>query len=130
MNLLSFFENVSIFSARYHLKGIVRCKNRHFPCALRNNNCWILIDDLYDPIQIFETVQHLYEANHGGWFFTVYTLENDNQKHYQFNKDQLEALGNSSPSHDANIDDSNVTGHSAKCQAGEAEQKPKLSEIF
>ena len=87
MNLLSFFENVSIFSARYHLKGIVRCKNQHFSCALRNNNCWILIDDLCDMIQIFETVQHLYEANQGGWFFAVYTLENENQ-----NADQLEAV--------------------------------------
>ena len=51
-----------------------------------------MIDDLRDMIQIFETVQHLYEANQGGWFFAVYTLENENQKHYQFNADQLEAV--------------------------------------
>ena len=76
INKLSFFDNINALQHSYQLKGLVRCLNLHFSCAVFENGSWLLIDDLCDTTISFDTVSQLLSHYPHGWFFGVYTMVN------------------------------------------------------
>ena len=55
MKDINVFEEIEIRGAHYKLRGIVRCYNNHFTCAVKdhNNTCnWAYLDDI--SVRVFK----------------------------------------------------------------------------
>jgi len=68
----SMFETVDIGRAQYKLKGVVRCHNNHFTCAVKLNGKWTYFDDLCANVREFPSLTMLQHVYQFGWFFTIY----------------------------------------------------------
>ena len=64
----SMFETVDIDRAQYKLKGVVRCHNNHFTCAVKLNGKWTYFDDLYANVREFPSLTMLQHVYQFGWF--------------------------------------------------------------
>lgn len=74
MKDINVFEAIEISGAQYKLRGVVRCNNNHFTCAVEDNSKWTYFDDLCVNLQEFSSFQSLRQVYHQGWFFTIYEL--------------------------------------------------------
>ena len=72
MNVLRYKQQIHILGESYSLRALVRNFSGHFSCAVYENGCLYLFDDLQTRVPIFSNVDELYEANACGWFFGVY----------------------------------------------------------
>ena len=52
MDLINLCENIHVSSSEYKLKGMVRCYNRHFTCAVLTIGKWTYIDDLCVGVKV------------------------------------------------------------------------------
>ena len=70
MKDISVFEEIEISGAHYKLRGVVRCHNNHFTCAVNNHNTckWTYFDDLSVNLQEFSNFQSLREVYREGWY--------------------------------------------------------------
>lgn len=67
-----FPHNMETLGVLYCLKGMVRCRNRHFTVALKTDKGWIYIDDLCVSVRCFSPLQELLYNYCDGWFFAIF----------------------------------------------------------
>ena len=72
MDLINLSENMHVGSSVYKLKGMVRCYNGHFTCAVLTQGKWTYIDDLCAGVKEFCTLASLKKNFAKGWFFVIY----------------------------------------------------------
>ena len=86
MDRIQFPMEMRINGKIFRLSALVRNKNSHFTCAV--NECstgWKYLDDLQTNINVFRSLQALFQCNSFGWFFGIYidndifTAENENE---------------------------------------------------
>ena len=76
MDLIHLCENMHVGSSEYKLKGMVRCYNGHFTCAVLTQGKWTYIDDLCVGVKEFCTLAALKRQFSKGWFFAIYEDSN------------------------------------------------------
>jgi len=76
MNVVKFYENITVGQSEYNLRGMVRSHNRHFTCAVLIEGKWTYIDDLCSGVKEFSNLAALKQQFKQGWFFTIYELSN------------------------------------------------------
>ena len=76
MDLIHLCENMHVGSSEYKLKGMVRCYNGHFTCAVLTQGNWTHIDDLCVGVKEFCTLAALKRGFSKGWFFAIYEDSN------------------------------------------------------
>ena len=76
MKNMNVFEEIEISGAQYKLRGVVRCHNNHFTCAVKDHSAckWTYFDDLSVTLQEFLNFQSLRQVYKEGWFFSIYEL--------------------------------------------------------
>ena len=83
-----FLHNMETLGVMYYLKGMVRCRNRHFTVALQTEKGWIYIDDLCMSVRCFSSLQELLYNYCDGWFFAIFQKSEclDINLHYTANQ--------------------------------------------
>ena len=76
MKDINVFEEIEISGAQYKLRGLVRCHNNHFTCAVKDHSAckWTYFDDLSVNLQKFSNFQSLRQVYKEGWSFSIYEL--------------------------------------------------------
>ena len=71
MKDINVFEEIEISGAQYKLRGVVRCHNNHFTCAVKDHSAckWTYFDDLSVNLQEFSNFRSLRQVYKEGWFF-------------------------------------------------------------
>ena len=61
MKDINVFDEILIREAQYKLRGVVRCHNNHFTCAVKDHNTciWTYFDDLSVNLQEFSNFRSL-----------------------------------------------------------------------
>lgn len=91
---MSVSERNKIFSNYFFSVSCSTCNNNfqvsnevliNFTCAINSNENWILIDDLHDSCNLFNSLDSLYSSNSSGWFFGIYVkhTHQDNALNHQ-----------------------------------------------
>ena len=73
INTLKFHQEVEIAGFPYYLKGLVRCNNKRFTCAINSQLGWVYVVDLCDNMIYLPTSNDVYLHYPSGWVFAVYT---------------------------------------------------------
>ena len=73
MKDINVFEEIEISGAHYKLRGVVRCHNNHFTCAVKDHSAckWTYFDDLSVTLQEFLNIQSLRQVYKGLFFFNL-----------------------------------------------------------
>ena len=76
MKDINVFEEIEISGAQYKLRGVVRCHNNHFTCAVKDHSArkWTYFDDLSVNLQEFPNFRSLRQVYKEGRFFSIYEL--------------------------------------------------------
>ena len=76
MKDINVFEEIEISGAQYKPRGVVRCHNNHFTCAVKDHSAckWTYFDDLSVNLQEFSNFRSLQQVYKEGWFFSIYEL--------------------------------------------------------
>jgi len=67
MKDINVFELIEITGVHYKLRGVVRCNNNHFICAVENHSKWTYFDDLCFSVKEFANFSSLRQFLKGGF---------------------------------------------------------------
>jgi len=93
MDVVKFYENITVGQSEYKLRGMVRSHNRHFTCAVFTEGKWTYIDDLCLDVKTFSNLAALEKHFAQGWFFLIYEVSNMVCKSqlYELDNEHIEA---------------------------------------
>ena len=112
MDLINLSENMHVGSSVYKLKGMVRCYNGHFTCAVLTQGKWTYIDDLCAGVKEFCTLASLKKNFAKGWFFVIY----ESMSMFNIEADPM--------AYSSSMNSNNMT---EEVQLGDCEIKPLIS---
>ena len=69
MTGLVMYDKIEVGKSRYNLKGLVRCQQSHFTCAISSEDRWLFFDDLVQTVKTFPTFEATQRQIPIGWFF-------------------------------------------------------------
>ena len=74
---VALFQSDIVVESSYQLVAMVRHIGSHFTCAIKETECWVLVDDLQDSCHSYDSLQKLHEVFPVGWFFAVYVKSDE-----------------------------------------------------
>ncbi len=74
MGLRYMYESIEVRNSCYSLKGLVRCFQNHFTCAVYIRNKWVYFDDLCHTVKEYSSLKQLSQCYNAGWYFAIYQL--------------------------------------------------------
>ena len=80
MTGLVMYDNIEVGKFWYSLKGLIRCHQSHFTCAIHSEDKWLFFDDLVQTVKTFPTLEAMQRQIPIGSFFAVFELNDQSSK--------------------------------------------------